>query len=136
MNRLYGLATFANVRCGSRAVKLRVSRCFPVCLRKETVAAPSSLTFREQRRQHGAPLFGQREARGPSVALDKAADHHVLLRGVRDAGLLPIGVRRETEEQQASGTVSSAAIDSAVGLGMPDTRLTRLGSVQSRKWHV
>jgi hypothetical protein len=60
-------------------------------------ASPGTI---ERRRQDGAPLVGQHEARCPTIPLNQIADHHVLRGGVRDTGLLPIGVRRETEEQQ------------------------------------
>jgi hypothetical protein len=46
----------------------------------------------KQRRQHGAPLVRHRVAHGGVIALDQAADDHLLRRGVRDAGRLPIGV--------------------------------------------
>jgi hypothetical protein len=52
---------------------------------------------REQRPEHRTPLVRQRVARGGTVTLDQASDHHILCRRVRDAGRLPIGVRRETK---------------------------------------
>jgi hypothetical protein len=47
---------------------------------------------REQRREDRTPLFGQTSARRHLIALDQAADDHLLRRGVRNAGRLPVRV--------------------------------------------
>src|ERR1700688_1092992 len=79
---------------GSKPENLRSSKCLPVCPPKQTSTSQSSLTFREQRSQHGAPLVGQIELQR-GFALDQATDHHVLGGCVRDTGRLPIGVGGE-----------------------------------------
>jgi hypothetical protein len=54
----------------------------------ETFLPSCSLApLREQRRQHRAPLLGQRVARCGAVALDQTPDHHVLRGRVGDGGL-------------------------------------------------
>ena len=57
--------------------------------RSDFIVLPLSAV--EQRPEHRAPLVRQREARRGTVALDQAAHHHVLRRGVCDAGRLPVG---------------------------------------------
>jgi len=63
--------TVVNRRFGSNPENLRSSKCLPVCPPKQTSTSQSSLTFREQRSQHGAPLVGQLELRR-GFALDQA----------------------------------------------------------------
>ncbi len=70
---------------------------------KADLAVGSSPTLREQRRQHGAALVGQFVARRPSVALDQTPDHHLLRRGVGDAGGLPVRVGGEAEQEEPFG---------------------------------
>jgi hypothetical protein len=57
----------------------------------------------EHRRQHLAALIGQSLAHRSSIALDQARHHHLLRRGVRDAGRLPVGAGGQAEKQEAFG---------------------------------
>jgi hypothetical protein len=46
-------------------------------------------------------MIRRHEAAGAAVALDQTAHHHMLSRGLRDAGRLPVGVGGEAEKQEA-----------------------------------
>lgn len=82
--------------------------------------------FPEQRGEHCAPLVGQHEVR--PVGLDQISDDHVLSRGVRHAGFLPIGIGREAEKQDTFRDVSAAAIEPGVGLaGISDAPQVPVG---------
>jgi hypothetical protein len=55
----------------------------------------------KQRLQRRAAMIRRHEAAGAAVALDQTAHHHMLSRGLRDAGRLPVGVGGEAEKQEA-----------------------------------
>jgi hypothetical protein len=57
---------------------------------------------REQRREDRTSLFGQPLARRHLIALDQAADDHLLRRGVRDAGRLPAPPRNSRATSSGS----------------------------------
>jgi len=55
----------------------------------------------KQRLQRRAAMIRRHEAAGAAVALDQTAHHHMLSRGLRDTGRLPVGVGGEAEKQEA-----------------------------------
>jgi hypothetical protein len=63
--------------------------------------APAGSALPKQRREHRVSLIGQHIAARDPFALDQPTHHHLLRRGVRDAGALPVGLGRETEQQDA-----------------------------------
>lgn len=76
-------------------------------------------------------MIRRHEAAGAAVALDQTAHHHMLSRGLRDAGRLPVGVGGEVEKQEAvrdgqgtddgCGGVALARTASGVGLNLQNS---------------
>jgi hypothetical protein len=83
--------------------RLRVTRV-DIAMSALTSAFPSnghSQRSGKQRLQRRAAMIRRHKAAGAAVAIDQTAHHHMLSRGLRDAGRLPVGVGGEAEKQEA-----------------------------------
>jgi hypothetical protein len=65
------------------------------------IGSGSAGRFREQSREHGAPLIGQNEARPGAVASDEGPHEQVLCGRVSNSRIPPIRIRCKAEKQDS-----------------------------------
>jgi hypothetical protein len=66
-----------------------------------TAGSGSAGRFREQNREHGAPLIGQNEARPGAVASDQGPHEQVLCGRVSNSRIPPIRIRCKAEKKDS-----------------------------------
>jgi hypothetical protein len=76
-------------------------------------------------------MIRRHEAAGAAVALDQTAHHHMLSRGLRDAGRLHSVSEARQKSRRRSGTVRAPAMDAGGGFGT-DCQRGRLKP--SKRW--